>query len=168
MSSSSAFLYDPEKYRFYNLIAAYFDDPVLEKIRNEGAFDMYACRISTLLLNEYRYLIGMTYADPSSPIGERKALSDLKWVSFQTRILESESMYHICTHSYSIKNTRDFHFRVIKTESTTEHTVYELAAREYPIKISLLHKKGMLQEYPDQGTLVSCLETFQTIIVFKQ
>lgn len=159
-------LYDPIKYKFYQLISNYFDDPQLQKVKDENAFSFYVCKIQTLLLNEFRYLVAIVNKD-ESPIGTTRSLSDLKWISFQTRILESDTYYNVTKHSYQIKNTRKFYFKVSSISSCSEHTIYSLDSNEYPIQILLIHQKGLYQEYPITGTLVSCLETYQTIISFK-
>lgn len=162
----TSYLYDPNKYKFYQLISSYFDSPQLQKVKEDDLYSIYVCKIQTLLLNEYRYLVAVVYKD-SFPIGHILPLTELKWISFQTRILESDIYYNVVTHNYQIKNTHAYYFKVFKISSCKENTMYSVQSNEYPIQILLIHQKGLDQEYPVSGTLVSCLETYQTILTFK-
>lgn len=159
-------MYDPRKYAFYRLICEYFDDPNLQKVRQDEIYGVYACRISTLLLNEYRYIVVIIHNDGLA-LGTLKKLSDLKWISFQTRILESDTYFNVVTHSYDTKNTSNFHFGVRKINNSTEKSVYILETDRFPVEVTLLHSKGLLLEYPMTGSLVACLETYQTILTFS-
>lgn len=163
---SDQFLYDPLKYAFYALICDYFDDPGMQKVSQDQNYSVYACKISTLLLNEYRYLVAIINNDHME-LGTIKKLSDLKWISFQTRILESDIYYHAVQHSYDTKNTLKYHYQVRQLNNSTEKSVYRLENNAFPVRITLLHQKGLELEYPSTGSLVACLETYQTIVTFS-
>jgi hypothetical protein len=165
MNTSSKFLFDPVKYSFYRLICDYFSDPFVQKVRQDDNYSVYVCRIQTLLLNEYRYIVIISQADQFA-IGSIKPLSELKWVSFQTRTLASDTYYNVTTHSYDIKNDMKYHFLVKQTSSNIEKSTYEFLNFEFPVQITLLHVKGHTYEYPPNGSLVSCLETYQTVMTF--
>lgn len=160
-------LYHPLKYSFYALLSEYFDNPMLEKTQNDGEYSVYVCKIHTLLLNESRYIVAITHNDHMA-LGTIKPLSEIKWISFQSRILESDSYFNVTRHSYQIKNDSKFHFSVQQKSSSKEQSVYMLTNNEYPLQITLLHTKGLLFEYPSTGSLISCIETYQTILTFTE
>lgn len=163
---SEKFMYDPRKYAFYTLICDYFDDPSVQKVSQDQMYSVYACKISTLLLNEYRYLVAIINND-NMELGTIKKLSELKWISFQTRILESDIYYSAINHSYDTKNTLKYHYQVRQLSNSKEKSVYSLESDSFPVEITLLHLKGLVLEYPKTGSLVACLETYQTILTFS-
>lgn len=154
---------DPTRRQFYSLLVDYFDNPVFEKLKNEDGYSIYICKIYSLLLNENRYLIAITEPD-NYPIKKKIPLSDLKWISFQTRILSDNK--DVIQHSYTIKKKyQSLHIQ--KSLQDNSMSIYQMTNNEFPIEITLLHTKNNEYEYPTNGNLVSCLETYQTIIVFS-
>ena len=159
-------MYDPRKYGFYSLLCDYFEDPDLQKVRHDQEYSVYACKISTLLLNEYRYLVAIIH-DDRMEMGTVRKLSDLKWISFQTRILESDEYFGVVSHSYETKNLLKYNYHVRQLSHSPEKSVYSLETNDFPVEITLLHRKGLDLEYPKTGSLVACLETYQTILTFS-
>lgn len=159
---------DPVHRQFYYLLSEYYDNPVLQKLKNDDEYSIYICKIYSLLLNENRYLIAITHLD-QHPIKKYISLKELEWVSFQARVLNSKEYENmeIIRHSYTIKRSVAYQFSVSKISNNKEMSVYRLSKNEYPIEITLLHTKNNEFEYPNHGSLVSCLETFQTIISFS-
>ena len=158
---------NPVHRQFYHLLSEYYDNPILQKLKNNDGYSVYICKIYSLLLNESRYLIAITDID-NNPTNKYISLKDLNWISFQARVLNSQEYdnMEIIKHSYTVKKTLSYHFSVSKMSQNKEMSIYHLSNQEYPIEITLLHTKNNEFEYPSHGTLVSCLETFQTIISF--
>tara|TARA_A100001011_G_scaffold399975_1_gene511450 strand:+ start:10214 stop:10726 length:513 start_codon:yes stop_codon:yes gene_type:complete len=154
--------YDIAKTKLYNEIVKYFENPILTKIKNIENFSMYMCKISCLLTNYYRYLIILIEKD-SNEINTRIYLENLKWKILQTRTLSDK--HDLKTHSYTSGNRGLLNGEIFKKETKKNMSIYD--CNDYPIKITLLHtKKDSNFEYNDKGTLLSSLETYQTIVDF--
>lgn len=153
---------DPVKEYTYRLFAGYYDDMTLTKVRDDDKFSIYMARLPCLLLNERRYLIAVVALDHFPPSYE-KPLGVLRWVSLQARNLE-EDVPGLPTRPYTMKRTPEFQRRLRVVSRTTDVTTY--MSDELPVRVSLLHARGQEYEYPDEGTLVSALETFRTILHF--
>lgn len=148
----------PDKIRFYQWLSRYYQDPLFQKTEDSPDFSIYRVRLLSLL-NEYRYLVVFVLRD-SRPIGHTCRLSELSWFNFQARVLDDYQ--DIVTHEHTIRQDHDF--RILLKQRYEEYTSY--SAIEFPVIVSLLHKHKNLYEYPDQGTMISALETFQTILQF--
>jgi hypothetical protein len=160
--------YNIREEQFYDLITNYYDNPTLTKVKNisnskanSNSFSMYMARIDCLLYTEYRYIVVLIKED-QNPIGENRELSDLKWISFQTRILPER--HNVEKFQHVPKKTLYFQPKISMTKRTTSETTY--SCQDYPIIVTLLHLKKNLIEYSENGTIASALETFKTIITF--
>ena len=155
-------IYDFNKENIYLLINTYFDDPYMFKIKDIEKQSIYATKIQCLLGNVYRYLFVIIDKD-INPINSRMKLTDLKWVSFQTRTLDD--IYNIPTHTYKPKNNNEFTSLIELTEKKEEHTEY--ICKQFGIIITLLHTKKGGYKYQDRGTLCAALETYNTVLTFQ-
>tara|TARA_B100000686_G_scaffold354994_1_gene468812 strand:+ start:5517 stop:6047 length:531 start_codon:yes stop_codon:yes gene_type:complete len=155
-------VYLSKKSRIYQLLIDYFKNPVFTKIKNTHYNSIYMAKIRSLLLTEGRYLVVLVPIN-NNPLGSKKPLRNLKWESFQTRTLEGR--YNILTHEYESKSDDKFNIPINITKRDKEISTYK--CDELNITVSLLHKKeNNLYEYPDRGTILAALETYQTIISF--
>ena len=147
---------------FYELIDNYFESPILEKIQNQNNTSIYMCKIKTLLASpEQRYLVAVTQID-KNPVGIKLPLSNINWKSFQTRTLSNFDK-NIVTHKYSQKNMPEYTIPVSVKNRYEDHTDYSI--ENYRGTVTLLHKNKNIYEYPPNGNLASCLETYKTVIV---
>jgi len=152
----------------YQLISSYYDNPIMKKIKEMNQMSMYMCKLPCLL-NEKRYLVAMTsiYKGQEEPIGNEMRLSDLRWKTFMARVLSDELFEQSAPqHHYEIKRD-DMYFIPLQIKSRNmEISVY--TASSYPhIIISLLHTQNYIHQYPNEGNLISALETFQTLLSWK-
>ena len=148
-----------------DLVDSYFNSPTMEKIKDDSSISVYMCKISTLLGGLYqRYLIAITSRD-KNPIGSRILLSNINWKCFQSRTL-SGMKHDMIKHSYEPKQEPQFLLNVSMYKRDEEHTEYKIDNGYNNIIVSLIHKNKNVYEYPLNGNLASCLETFQTVIVF--
>lgn len=156
--------YDPTKNHVYEAFTDYFNNPTMVKIKNVKNFSMYMVKIYAMLGNAYRYLIVFIPSD-FEPIGTKKSLQKCEWVSLQTRTLEDQ--HTIPPHNYQ-KNLRPPLNQQIKIhDRSMERSVYK--AESFPLDITILHtRKKHLHQYHPTGTIISALETFQTIISFNK
>lgn len=156
--------YDPKKNEVFEAFVEYFNNPLMVKIKNVSNFSMYCVKIYAMLGNAYRYLIVLTEID-FEELGFKKHLKDIEWVSLQTRTLQEKYIVH--THSYR-KNLKPPLNDKISVQSRTEDaSTYK--AENLPLVITLLNtRKNNKHQYSPSGTIISALETFQTIINFDE
>ena len=150
----------------YDLVDSYFDEPTMEKVKNEKGMSVYMCKLATLLASaEQRYLIAVCVED-RIPIGYRLPLKNIEWKSFQARSLPEKDFFIKTKHSYLAKNSPEYQVPVSLQHRYEDHTDYLLDDREANMKcsITLLHKRKNLYTFPDHGTIGACLETFQTVV----
>jgi len=152
--------YDPQKQDVYNMFTDYFRNPRMIKIKDVEQYSMYLTKIHTLLGIEFRYLIAFVYKD-SVQVGGVETLDNLSWVSFQTRTLSEE--YNTPSHTYIPQRTPSLDKR-IKLVRKTEKS-YAYIVEELPILITMIPKGK--NEYSATGSVIPALETFNTIVSFK-
>lgn len=155
-------LSDPFKEYTFQLFTTYYDNMVMHKTRDDEKFSIYIARLQCLLLNEQRFLIAIVPRDQYPPFYQKR-LEELRWVSLQIRNLEET--YHIQPQSYQMKRTPDFKRRIKVLSRNPEVTTYTV--ENLPIHVSLLHTRNDEYEYPNEGSLISALETFRTMIQFS-
>lgn len=155
---------DPEKEYVYSLFVSYFDNIALEKVRDEDLFSIYMARFPCLLLNEQRYIVLMTPKD-NFPPSYVQSLDQLRWVSLQTRTLQNEYP-DLIQQSFQQKQQASYKKKLSIVSRSNNISVYDV--QDLPLRVSLLHTKGNEYEYPNQGNLISALETYRTIIYFHQ
>lgn len=152
---------DPVKEYTYRLFSDYYDNMMMNKVKDDGKFSIYMARLQCLLLNEQRYLIALVPRDQFPPM-YRQPLENLRWMSLQIRNLEEG--YELEPQTYQMKRTPEFQRRLRVSTRNPDVTTY--TTEDLPIQVSLLHTRSQEYEYPDEGSLISALETFRTIIHF--
>lgn len=156
--------YDPSKNYVYEAFSRYFNNPELTKIKNVDKYSMYAIKIHAMLGNAIRYLIIFIDRDVN-PIGFKKPMGTCDWVSLQTRTLED--IHDVPTHFYKAEKKPPLDQVINVKNRDKDKSVYN--AEKFPLEITLLHtRKNHMYQYHPTGSIVSALETFQTIINFKQ
>lgn len=154
--------YDPSKNYIYEAFYEYFGDPVVTKIKNVHTYSVYMCHIHAMLGKSYRYLILFLQHD-NFPNGIKKRMNECEWVSLQTRTLEDK--HDLKPHSYQTRVTPELSKKINITHRDEKQSTY--SCEDYPITVTLLHtRKNNKYQYQPTGTIVSALETFQTIINF--
>lgn len=156
--------YDPTKNHIYEAFTDYFNNPTMVKIKNVENFSMYMVKIHAMLGNAYRYLIVFIPGDFES-IGTKKSLQNCEWVSLQTRTLEDQ--HRIQPHNYQKGLRPPLNQQIKIHDRSMERSLYK--AESFPLDITILHtRKNHLHQYHPTGTIISALETFQTIITFNK
>jgi len=152
--------YDPVKDTVYPLFTEYFQNPKLVKKKDVDKFSMYITQIYALLGVEFRYLIVFLPKD-RFPIGSVRSLGDLQWVSLQTRTLTDE--YKVPSHTYIPRRLQSLDKKIELVSK--DDLQYKYKVEELPLEIVLLPKtKGL--DYQPSGTVVTALETYQTLVTF--
>lgn len=157
--------YDPFKDNIYKMFSDYFNNPTMIKIKDINNHSMYLCKLYCLLNRECRYIIALTEKNFVSP-GTPEELKTLNWISLQTRTLSDD--FHIdTTHGYQALAEGPLNVVIEKINTTKEASTY--TCKDIPITITLLHTtKNTAESYQQKGTIILALETFQTIITFRE
>jgi hypothetical protein len=154
--------YDPRKNDIYKAFSVYFENPILTKIKNVQNYSVYMTKIHSLLGNAYRYLI-LFIDNDYQDIGNTKNMDSFEWVSLQTRTLEEQ--HRLKQHLYTIKKNAPLTQKITVKTQDEKQSVY--TCETFPLIVTLLHtRKNSTYQYQPTGTIVSALETFQTIINF--
>lgn len=155
--------YNPAKDNVYSLFAEYFGNPVMTKTKDVGDYSMYMSKVHALLLVEHRYIIAFLNKDDTQ-VGEKIKLSELPWVSFQTRSLTDE--HDLPYHSYTPRRLPGLSKTINRIQNTNQAYVYNCDG--LPVMITLIPKdKTSNLEYNPTGTLVTALETYNTIVSWR-
>ena len=155
--------YDLVKSNVYNAFVAYYKNPTMTKIKDVGSYSMYMVKVYSMIGNAYRYLIVFLEKNEEEK-GSTKLLEDCDWVSLQTRTLED---YHeLPVIRYDINKTLPLNQKIVRKTHDEKLSTYE--AENFPLMISLLHTNKNMYQYQPSGTIISALETFQTIVNFSK
>ena len=155
--------YEPERDALYGYFDEYFNHPMMVKIKNVSELSVYMTKTYCLLTNECRYIIAFVNQD-HNPVGTKKELKTLSWVSLQTRTLGDK--HNLPSHDYRPRAIGSLNKKIVRIEKTSEASTYRCEG--LPVTITLLHTKNDTDsEYQQYGTLISALETYQTIITMS-
>jgi hypothetical protein len=156
--------FNPEKYNVYSLFSNYFDNMLVYKIEDQDDMSVYGVQVNHLLLNEKRYIIVLVDKD-SSAIGTSTPLNSLEWKSLQCRTIEKEAYYSIPKITITPKRDEKYNLP-LKIETRNNYMSIYKCPLLPQIQVGLIHVHNLQYEYPDEGNLVSSLETYQTVICF--
>jgi len=152
--------YSPDTERLYQKFSDYFNHPTMHKIKDVNGHSMYMAKTYCLLSNECRYIVAFTKQDRLPP-GSEQALRALPWVSLQTRTLADK--HELPSHDYQPTRSSPLNKTITRVSRTRDVSVY--SCEEFPLTVTLLHKEPNLpMEYQDKGTIITALETYQTIV----
>jgi hypothetical protein len=155
--------YEPEKDSVYMIFTDFYNNPGMTKTQETKTQSVYMTRIHSLLSNTYKYLIAMVPKDSSS-LGVEKDMVNLKWNVFQTRSMKDKRK--LKPHHYMPARGTALDAKITRTEETKESSTYSV--NNLPIKITLLNTADMSHDYHANGSVLSALETFQTVVTFTQ
>lgn len=159
--------YDPSRTHIYDAFTKYFNNPIMKKLKNVSSnnsnnnYSMYISKINAHLGVEFRYLIVLV-GDYQTDIGVEQYLSNLEWNCLQTRTLVDD--HSLPLHTYFPKKIPELDKKI--QLQTKDEKQYVYSVDEMPITISLLVRKKTDLEYNNTGTIVSALETYQTLVYF--
>ena len=151
--------YVPRHDKIYPLFIEYFGNLSMTKIKTVGKYSMYAAKIHCLLGIESRYVVAFIDED-KLPLGNVDSFSNLKWLNLQTRTLAD--IHNIPPQTYRPRRLPSLMKKIEMVSRTPTEYVYR--CDDYPIQITMIPKKGSDLEYQPKGTIVTALETFQTIV----
>ena len=152
--------------KIYDYFIDYFNDPIMIKIKDQDdKLSVYGIKTYCLLSKECRFIICIIYKDKEQ-IGCKKYLSDLFWISLQTRTLPAD-YYNVETHNYIPVAKGPLLAKIERNKITKESSTYK--CNDIPIIVTLLHtEKKNADVYQNLGTVINAIETWETIITFTE
>ena len=154
--------YDPVDEQIYRACAFYFDNPDMFKVKDDEDSSYYMRKTSNLL-NKCRYIMAIALKN-EDPLGSSRKLSDLEWISLQTRTLPEQGK--IPNFTYKPKRYGLAEIKIKRIHRDKNESIYEVD--RLPLMIRLLHTKTDTEhQYQDEGVVGAALETFQTILYLK-
>ena len=169
----------------YNSIVEYFGDVIFTKLNSKATSDgnfygLYYCKIGCMLCIDNRYLLVIVKDDEEIPVGTHVYLSNLNWISFQTRSIDdfdTVNSHGIKLKQQVLKNNRntitDIEMKIIK--ELNDRVRYE-CSENYPIIVDIMKKKSkekniynMMEGYENEHYTPTCslqtlLESYQCVL----
>ena len=145
----------------------YFGDLLMTKIQeteqsyNKRSYSLYYAKIGCMLCVEDRYLIVVVDSDPYS-INHLENLSQLNWISFQTRTIDKPPQ-GLRTQQIPSKINKLLTDKINLVEKKPDRYVY--MSKTTPLKIELLFTKED-DNYSNSGTIQSALDTYNCVLSF--
>lgn len=153
---------------FKKQLCKLYNDPILEKVEEIGNASIYKARVESMLVaSSMKYVVVVSIQD-NTPIFQKKRLSQINWVSFQTRQLPKN---HIDKSLYSLPEIRTNYSEIpplLKDKITkieTYNDTVEYISSNIPVKIVLLtedREKGLAMK--NDSTIERALSYFNTIV----
>ena len=152
---------DIYKNNIYELFVNYFNNPKMFKIKDVENLSIYMCKTYCLLSRECRYIIVIENKNNDELMSYKK-LSNIEWISLQTRTLSDN--HDLESHSYVRTKKSPLNCDIFFKDKNNNSINYY--CKKYPIDIELLYTERN-NDYQKEGTLISAIETYQTIITFS-
>lgn len=157
------FNYNPIKKEVYDAFVNYYNNPVLTKIKDAEIYSVYMSKINSMISSGNRYLVLLIDKNFESN-GTTKYMKDCEWVSLQTRTLTENHDIKYSEYVPTLKTP--LNEKITLVSRNEKQTLYK--CETFPININMLHPKNNKYKYVNNGTIVSALETFQTVINFNK
>ena len=174
------------KQDIYNSIVDYFGDIIMTKLNSKSTSDgtsygLYYCRVGCMLCIDNRYLLVIVKEDNDNvSVGTQMYLSNLHWISFQTRSIdefETVNPYNIKIKQQNVKNNRNniIDMEMKMSEELNDRVRYE-CSQHYPITVDVMKKKSkekniydMMDGYEKEYYTPTCsiqtlLESYQCVL----
>jgi hypothetical protein len=151
-----------KKIQMRDVISKYFGNAVMTKMKENNSFSIYYARIGCLLCLENRYIVVVLQND-DSPIGTTIELSEMEWISFQTRTIENPN-FKIKPKDIKSETDPMINCQVEKISDESDRTVY--ISYDFPIKLELL-KENESDVHRERGTLKTALDSYNCVLSFN-
>jgi hypothetical protein len=176
------------KQDIYNSIVEYYGDVIFTKLNSKATSDgnfygLYYCKVGCMLCIDNRYLLAIVKEEIDVPIGTHIYLSNLNWISFQSRSIDefdTVNPYNIKIKQQGVKNNRntitDIEMRLIDEQN--DRVIYE-CSENYPITVDIMKKKSkekniynMMDGYEKEFYTKTCslqtlLESYQCVLTIN-
>ena len=158
--------FNPINEKIYELMNVYFNDPVMTKVDDKfNGKSVFISQLKSLLVKDKRYLI-VHVANTHLQIGDRCNLSDLEWTILQTKETDQILANNCKTFSYNIRDNYkmvELNFPINIDERKDGYSTYKTKMFDN-LNFILLKKKDAFENHPETGSLLTFLETFNSII----
>lgn len=155
--------YIPERDSIYQSFAQYYNNPMLTKVRDVSQYSIYKTKIKSMLGVKNKYILVFVLKN-NSVIGSQEMMSNLRWECFQTRML-TEYIPNLKEYQYQPRRFAPLMEKIHQIKKDDQQTVYK--AETSPLIITLLpNTSSPGSVYQPTGTIVTALETWQTIVSF--
>jgi hypothetical protein len=132
-----------------------------------GVYGIYKARLASYTMGDDNIIIAIVPND-ELPLGTRKLIDSLSWISFQTRtmtnIKKDLNGFNLPIQSYMIKGDNILNDRIKVVKETSTKYVYNTS--NLPLKVEIL-KVNEDDSFSEEGTIISALEVFQTVITLE-
>ena len=176
------------KQDIYDSLVNYYGDVIMTKLNSKSTSDgnsygLYYCRVGCMLCVDNRYLLVIVKENENIPTGTQMYLSNLQWISFQTRSIdnfETVNPYDIKLKQQNVKNDRNniIDMEMKLSEELNDRVRYE-CSEHYPITIDIMKKKSkekniydMMDGYEKEYFTPTCsiqtlLESYQSVLTIN-
>lgn len=155
--------FSPVQESLYKIFHNYYDNPLMEKMKSTENQTIYGIEIPSMLMSEKRYLLATVNKTMDT---EMLRLSEIFWDSLQVRTFPASTFLHkFQKHKFILKREPIYYSKLYIKNRNKKISTYtsDLSG----VEISLVHSKDLEFEFPNEGTLISALETYQTIVQLK-
>lgn len=155
------------KLEIYKAITDIYKSFQMTKTSQFDSFGVYKARVECYVCSDIRYIVAVVEND-NDPIGTIKPLTELNWISFQTRMTKDQNefkRFNMFARTYTLPPKSILNDRIKKIGETREKTVYE--TENLPLNVEILHISEN-DTFTDKGTIIAALELYQTVITFTE
>ena len=132
-----------------------------------GIYGIYKARLNSYTMGDNNIIIAIV-PDDELPLGTRKLIDSLPWVSFQTRVMTSVKKdlngFNLPMQSYMIKGDSILNDRIKAIKETNTKMIYTTS--NLPLKVEIL-KINEEDTFSEEGSILSALEVFQTVVTIE-
>jgi hypothetical protein len=132
-----------------------------------GIYGIYKARLSSYTMGDNNIIIAIVPED-DLPLGTRKLIDSLEWISFQTRVMTNVKKdlngFVLPIQNYMIKGDSILNDRIKAIKETNTKIVYSTS--NLPLKVEIL-KINEDDTFSEEGSIISALEVFQTVVTIE-
>jgi len=132
-----------------------------------GIYGIYKARLSSYTMGDNNIIIAIVPED-ELPLGTRKLIDSLEWVSFQTRVMTNVKKdlngFVLPIQNYMIKGDSILNDRIKAIKETNTKMIYSTS--NLPLKVEIL-KINEDDTFSEEGSVMSALEVFQTVVTIE-
>ncbi len=145
----------------YARFVDYYSDPIATKIEERGQHSVYYVKIMSHLGYTSRYLV-IIIPRNMDQMHQQRYLSELRWVSFQTRTLPAD---HPLRPQEQRRLEKDPLKYKLQAHSRDEQKT-DYYCQGPPVRVALLHdlKQKNTYQYPDNLLLSQALNSYECVV----
>jgi len=132
-----------------------------------GIYGIYKARLNSYTMGDNNIIIAIV-PDDDLPLGTRKLIDSLEWISFQTRVMTNVKKdlngFVLPMQNYMIKGDSILNDRIKAVKETNTKMIYSTS--NLPLKVEIL-KINENDTFSEEGSIISALEVFQTVVTIE-